>query len=268
MDQNNDHKDMKRSVRKIYSEIARGRQQSCCGTSTSCCGPVGAMTDGVYEGIGGYIPETDLGLGCGVPTEFAGIEPGMTVVDLGSGAGIDAFIAARLVGPTGFVIGVDMTTEMIERANENKSRLNVDNVEFRLGEIERLPVDDASVDVVISNCVLNLVPNKERAFRETARVLKSGGWFCVSDIVLEGEIPPEWRDDPTMYAGCISGAAQKAEFIAMVERAGFQRIEIVQEKEIPPSFLDALLTEKPAGQAGKPPATVRVFSITVRGVRP
>jgi SAM-dependent methyltransferase len=173
----------------------------------------------------------DLGLGCGVPTGFADLKEGFTVLDLGSGAGIDVFIASRHVGQTGKVIGVDMTEAMIEKAKANARKINATNVEFRLGEIEALPVDGDSVDRVISNCVINLVPNKNNAFREIYRVLKSGGKFTVSDIVINGTMSEEKRRDAALWAGCISGAIDKKEYLGIIRNAGFSQVEVVSEKK-------------------------------------
>jgi ubiquinone/menaquinone biosynthesis C-methylase UbiE len=178
------------------------------------------------------IPDgADLGLGCGVPTAFADLREGFTVLDLGSGAGIDVFIASRHIGKTGKAIGVDMTQAMIDKAWSNAQKINASNVEFRLGEIEALPVESNSVDRVISNCVINLVPNKENAFREIYRVLKRGGKFTVSDIVIDGIMSEEKRRDAALWAGCISGAIDRNEYIGIIRKVGFGSIEIVSEKK-------------------------------------
>ena len=176
------------------------------------------------------LPEgADLGLGCGVPTRYANLQPGEIVLDLGCGAGVDCFIAARDVGPSGFVIGVDMTPEMVSRARENKRKLGVTNVEFRLGEIEHLPVETASVDIVISNCVLNLVPHKPRAFAEIARVLKPGGRMVVSDMMVRGDLPDNIRNDVEAWAGCIAGAPRVEEYLEFVSSAGLRDVRILKE---------------------------------------
>lgn len=169
---------------------------------------------------------SDLGLGCGTPTRFADLRPGEVVLDLGSGAGVDVFLAAKLVGPEGRVIGVDMTPEMIARARVNAAQAGFANVEFRLGEIEALPVADGSVDVVLSNCVINLVPDKARAFAELHRALKSGGRFSISDIVSFGDVPAEVREDAGLWASCIAGALDKAEYLAAIEGAGFEQVQV------------------------------------------
>ncbi|MBI5326417.1 MAG: arsenite methyltransferase [Ignavibacteriae bacterium] len=236
-------KEIKELVKEKYGQIARDsdKQNSesgcCCG-----CGPYtidySVMSDD-YKGIEGYIDDADLGLGCGLPTEFANIKAGETVLDLGSGAGNDVFIARRYVGETGRVIGVDMTQDMIDKANENKRKLNYYNVDFRLGEIENLPVDNDSVGLVISNCVLNLVPNKQKAFSEIFRVLKSGGRFCISDIVLNTILPEKLQSAAEMYAGCVAGALQKSDYMSVIKSLGFSNIQIVKEKniKIPSSIL-------------------------------
>jgi ubiquinone/menaquinone biosynthesis C-methylase UbiE len=185
----------------------------------------------LYDTIDPAIREgADLGLGCGVPTQFADLKDGMTVLDLGSGAGIDVFVAARQVGPTGKVIGVDMTREMVVRARINKNKLRAENTEFRLGEIENLPVESESVDRIISNCVINLVPDKRAAFAEMHRVLKPDGKFTVSDIVSVGQIPPDIRGNMLEWAGCVAGALDREEYLGIVHEAGFHQISVVVDK--------------------------------------
>lgn len=226
--------EIKAAVREKYGQIARGEidaiapKQKCC----SCGEPaVSSIALDYSKADRASVPEgADLGLGCGTPTAFADLRAGMTVLDLGSGAGIDCFIAAKEVGPAGRIIGVDMTEEMIRKANENKAKVDARNVEFRLGEIENLPVDDGSVDMVISNCVINLVPNKENAFREIFRVLRSGGKFSVSDIVVDGDISEKERRDAALWAGCISGALRRTEYLDTIRRTGFVDVAIVSEK--------------------------------------
>jgi SAM-dependent methyltransferase len=262
--------DLKLVVKDRYAEIATTMDSasSCCGPQSTCCGSTYTVMSDDYKGIEGYAPDADLGLGCGLPTEHAGIDTGMTVLDLGSGAGNDAFIAATLTGPEGSVIGVDMTPEMIERANVNKGKLGAKNVDFRLGEIENMPVDTASVDVVISNCVLNLVPEKRRAFAEIARVLKPGAHFCVSDIVLEGEIPASLQQIAELYAGCVSGAIQKPDYLGLISEAGFVDVQVVKEKviHIPEATLQALTASLPEHERSMLGA--RLLSITVKGWLP
>jgi len=224
-------------VRERYGQIAE--QDGGCGCGPTCCAPKpagdagGADAAAVAQGLG-YSAEatrlapagSNLGLGCGNPQAIAGLKPGETVLDLGSGAGFDAFLAARAVGPSGRVIGVDMTPEMVAKALRNKACGGYDHVEFRVGEIERLPVADASVDVIISNCVVNLSPDKGRVFQEAFRVLKPGGRLAISDIVALAPIPDELRKDWELYTGCVAGASQAGEIKDMLEKAGFEDIRI------------------------------------------
>jgi SAM-dependent methyltransferase len=234
--------EIKNDVKEKYAEIAKGQTStiatkvSSCGSgSSSCCG---TGSESLVQMSLEYHPEdlasipdgADLGLGCGAPTAFADLKEGYTVLDLGSGAGIDVFIAARHVGPMGKVIGVDMTEAMVKKAKLNAQKINATNVEFRLGEIEALPVENNSVDRVISNCVINLVPNKMNVFQEIYRVLKSGGKFTVSDIVVDGAISPQERQNAALWAGCISGAIDRKEYISIIKKAGFKSVEIVSEK--------------------------------------
>jgi arsenite methyltransferase len=226
--------EIKSAVRDKYGEIAR-KAASCCGPACGCNadgGIAGTITmNDLYGDADRSIRETaDLGLGCGTPAAFADIKEGMTVLDLGSGAGIDVFIAARQVGPGGRVIGVDMTKEMIVRARVNKNKLGAENTEFRLGEIENLPVESGSVDRILSNCVINLVPDKRQAFAEMHRVLKSGGKFTVSDIVSAGQIPEETRQNMLEWAGCVAGALDREEYLEIVREAGFREVTVVAEK--------------------------------------
>ncbi len=185
-----------------------------------------------YDDLEGYDPNADLGLGCGLPTEFARIQPGNTVLDLGSGAGNDCFIARAETGPTGKVIGVDFTPAMIQRARENAEKLGYNNVEFRQGDIEDLPVSDNSIDVVASNCVLNLVPDKQKVFNEIRRVLRPGAHFSISDVVLVGELPDALRNAAEMYAGCVSGAMQMDEYLSIIREAGFDNVTVQKRKPI------------------------------------
>jgi arsenite methyltransferase len=246
---------LRAAVRDKYASVARGEVLSCCGDS-GCSDEINMIGD-AYEGVDGYVAEADLGLGCGLPVEHARLVAGQTVLDLGSGAGLDAFVARREVGESGRVIGIDFTPEMVAKARENAARLAYGNVEFVEGSIEEMPIDDASVDVVISNCVLNLVPDKARAFAEMARVIRPGGHFCVSDIVTRGELPAEIRQSAEMYAGCVAGALEEAEYLDLLRGAGFEAVEVVVSR---PITLPAGLL--PAGAASP------LFSITVRGLRP
>ena len=219
---------IRETVRQAYGAVATGKQSGCCG-GTSCCGPVepAARQLGYSDEELAAVPDgADLGLGCGNPQTIAALKPGERVLDLGSGAGFDAFIAARQVGPTGLVIGVDMTPEMVERARANAAATEIAHVDFRLGDIERLPVDDASVDVIMSNCVINLVPDKAAAFREAFRVLAPGGRLAISDIVAIGDLPAAIAADPAAYTGCIAGAAPVAALEEMIAAAGFAHVRV------------------------------------------
>jgi len=230
---------IRQSVRKRYGEIAQSGQPGCGCAPSGCCSGPSLTSLGISSLQVGYSPEevqavpvgADLGLGCGNPQAIAALQPGEKVLDLGSGAGFDCFLAVRQVGPTGQVIGVDMTAEMVAKARENAGKAGYANVEFRLGEIEHLPVADASVDVIISNCVINLSPDKGRVFREAFRVLRPGGRLAISDIVATAPMPPEVRNDLSLYAGCMAGAAAIDELEDMLEEFGFQQIRIQPKDE-------------------------------------
>lgn len=262
------NEELKSIVREKYGQIAEQsrekNQSSCCGGS-SCCGDVdySVMADD-YSSIPGYNPDADLGLGCGLPTEFALMKEGDVVVDLGSGAGNDCFIARSIVGESGRVIGVDMTEKMIEKARVNAAKLGYSNVEFILGEIEAIPLNESTADVVVSNCVMNLVPDKNKAFAETYRILKPGGHFSISDIVIQGDMPESLRKDAEMYAGCVSGAIQKNDYLDAIDKAGFINIKIQKEKTIslPEQLIEKYLTKEESEQFGK---SFGIFSITVYG---
>ncbi|MFZ1751059.1 MAG: arsenite methyltransferase [Saprospiraceae bacterium] len=264
----NTNQEIKEIVKQKYAEIAT---QGKIENMTSCCGSGGCttevyniMTDS-YENMEGYNPEADLGLGCGLPTEFAKIKEGSIVVDLGSGAGNDAFVARSITGPTGKVIGVDFTDAMIHKARQNAEKLGFHNVEFRHGDIEDLPLSDDSTDIVVSNCVLNLVPDKPKAFAEIYRVLKTGGHFSISDIVLQGELPKGLQTAAEMYAGCVAGAIQKEEYLQILEETGFQNIQIQKEKTIiiPDDILKEYLTAEQMKMYNENKNII--FSITVYG---
>jgi arsenite methyltransferase len=264
-------KELKELVRQKYSEIAL---QDKATNAASCCGAGGCSTEVYnimsddYSTLQGYHPDADLGLGCGLPTEFAQIKPGDTVIDLGSGAGNDCFIARALTGETGKVIGIDFTEAMIEKARQNADKLGYNNVEFRMGDIEKMPVAGNTANVVVSNCVLNLVPNKRNVVNEIFRVLKSNGHFSISDIVLVGELPANLKDAAEMYAGCVSGAIQKDEYLGLIKEAGFEHITIQKEKAIfiPDDILSQYMSaeEIAAFRSG----TVGIYSITVYGRKP
>lgn len=234
--------DIKKMVREKYSEIALQSKEenssSCCGATCGCGDVYDIMADD-YKELKGYNPEADLGLGCGLPTQFAKIKKGDVVIDLGSGAGNDCFIARAETGETGKVIGIDMTEAMINRARINAEKLGYHNVEFRLGEIESMPVTSNFADVIVSNCVLNLVPDKKKAFEEIYRVLKAGGHFSISDVVLVGTLPESILQTAEMYAGCVSGGIQKKEYLRIIQELGFLNVTVQKEKivNIPESIL-------------------------------
>ncbi|THU39331.1 arsenite methyltransferase [Niastella caeni] len=263
--------ELKDIVRQKYSEIAlqdkETNQSSCCG-SGCCSGEVyNIMTDD-YSKLEGYNPDADLGLGCGLPTQFAKIKKGDVVIDLGSGAGNDAFIARAETGETGKVIGIDFTPAMIAKARENAEKLGFHNVEFRQGDIESMPVTSNIADVIVSNCVLNLVPNKDNVFKEIFRALKAGGHFSISDIVLEGTLPANIQQAAEMYAGCVSGAIQKQVYLELIKQNGFENITIQKEKaiHIPDDILLNYLSE--AGVQQFRNSNIGVFSITVYAEKP
>lgn len=262
---------LKQLVKEKYSEIAlqskEQNQSSCCG-SGGCSSEVYNIMNDDYSKMEGYIADADLGLGCGLPTEFAQIKKDDTVVDLGSGAGNDCFVARAISGETGKVIGIDFTEAMIEKARENAEKLGYNNVEFRLGDIEKIPLSSNRADVVVSNCVLNLVPDKEKAFREIKRILKVKGHFSVSDIVLKNELPSSLRKVAEMYAGCVSGAVQKDQYLKIINDAGFINIKVQKEKEIiiPQDILSRYLSSAEMEEFNKSKAGI--FSITVYGEKP
>ncbi|MBK7010972.1 MAG: arsenite methyltransferase [Saprospiraceae bacterium] len=262
---------LKEIVRQKYSEIAlqdkADNQASCCGSGCCSTEVYNIMTDD-YAGMEGYNAEADLGLGCGLPTQFAQIKKGDTVVDLGSGAGNDCFVARAETGDAGKVIGIDFTPAMIDKARANAEKLGYNNVEFRQGDIEKMPITSNVADVIVSNCVLNLVPNKNNVFKEIFRVLKPGGHFSISDVVLVGELPESLRKDAEMYAGCVSGAIQKQEYLQLIKDNGFEGMVVQKEKAIhvPDDILSQYLNAEQLtafrnGNTG-------IFSITVFAQKP
>lgn len=257
---------IKALVREKYGEIAlqdkETNQSACCG-SGCCTTEVANIMNDDYTALNGYNPDADLGLGCGLPTEFAKIKPGDTVVDLGSGAGNDCFIARAETGEAGKVIGIDFTPAMIERAKQNAQKLGFSNVEFRHGDIEKMPLGSEVADVIVSNCVLNLVPDKKAVFAEVFRVLKTGGHFSISDVVLQGALPERLKKDAEMYAGCVSGAIQKSEYLDLIRQAGFTNITVQKEKaiHIPGDILGKYLNEQELEKFRN--GDTGIFSITV-----
>jgi arsenite methyltransferase len=262
---------LKELVKEKYGQIA---DQSKDANASSCCGATGCSTIDYtimaddYTNLKGYVADADLGLGCGLPTEFAHIKTGDTVIDLGSGAGNDAFVARSITGETGKVIGIDFTDKMVAKAKLNAEKLGYTNVEFRQGDIENMPLAGNVADVVVSNCVLNLVPDKKQAFAETFRVLKKGGHFSVSDIVLVGELPEGLQKSAELYAGCVSGAIQKSDYLNIIQQAGFSDITLQKEKRIrlPEDILKDYLTADQVAEfnTGK----TGIFSITVYAKKP
>lgn len=257
---------IKEMVRQKYSEIAlqdkEDNQASCCGSGCCSTEVYNIMSDD-YTQLNGYAPDADLGLGCGLPVPFAQIKMGDTVIDLGSGAGNDCFIARAETGDTGKVIGIDFTEAMIAKARINTEKLGFNNVEFRQGDIENMPVTANMADVIVSNCVLNLVPNKKAVFNEIYRVLKSGGHFCISDVVSIGELPAALRNAAEMYAGCVAGAIQKDDYLRLIASAGFTNITVQKQKAIiiPDDILSGYLSAEEISQFST--ANKGIFSITV-----
>jgi len=264
-------KELKDLVKQKYSEIAFQDQNenraSCCGAG-GCSNEVYNIMSDSYETIEGYNPDADLGLGCGLPTAFALINEGDTVLDLGSGAGNDCFVARAQTGVKGKVIGVDFTPIMVEKARENAEKRGFNNVEFRLGDIEKIPLTSNVVDVVVSNCVLNLVPNKTAVFQEILRVLKPGAHFSISDVVLVGDLPPALTEEAEMYAGCVSGAIQKETYLNLISDSGFTDVKIQKEKSIllPDDILKNYLDEE--ALASFKNSNTGIFSITVFARKP
>jgi arsenite methyltransferase len=261
------NEELKEVVKSKYNRIAQKSDERksccCCGGSDSKSDIESSLFNDDYSGLSGYNPDADLQLGCGIPTAFAEIRKGDTVLDLGSGAGNDAFVAREIVGAEGKVIGLDFAEAMLIKARKNTNRLGFTNVEFFKGDIEEMPLQDSVADVVISNCVLNLVPDKEKAFRQIYRVLKPTGHFCVSDVVISGDLPESLLKDATMYAGCVSGALKKEEYLDVISKAGFKNIQIRKEKEVwlPDELLLKYLSENEFEhfKASK----IGIYSITV-----
>lgn len=268
---NNNEDNVKEMVRQKYSEIVLQDKEtnasSCCGSGCCSTEVYNIMADD-YNHLEGYNPDADLGLGCGLPTQFAKIKKGDVVIDLGSGAGNDAFIARHEAGETGKVIGIDFTPAMIDRARQNNEVRGFNNVEFRQGDIEKIPVTANTADVIVSNCVLNLVPNKDGVIREVYRVLKPGGHFSISDIVLESELPEEIKEAAEMYAGCVAGAIQKQMYLGMIATNGFKNINVQKDKTIiiPDDILAQYLSPEQLESFKLSGTGIR--SITVYGEKP
>jgi len=259
MSEDKKSEDVKKFVRERYGQVAENKQSGCCDTtSSSCCGSQSSteLQIGYSKDQLEAIPDdADLGLGCGNPTAFADIKEGETVLDLGSGGGIDCFLAARKVGQSGKVLGVDMTERMINLASKNASDAGHTNVEFRLGEIESLPVEDNSVDLIISNCVINLAPDKTKVFGEAYRVLKPGGRFMVSDLVTSEEIPDHVRKSFEAWAECIAGALIKEDYLEIIKSIGFENIEVLKEHK----YVEDHMSDELKG---------KVLSVSVKAFKP
>lgn len=262
----NSNEEIKEMVKQKYAEIALQSQDtnasSCCGSGGCSTEVYNIMTDD-YDHLEGYNPDADLKLGCGLPTEFAKIKTGDYVVDLGSGAGNDCFVARAEAGESGKVVGIDFTPEMIEKARNNADKLGFNNVEFRLGDIENIPLMSNVADVVVSNCVMNLVPNKPKAFAEVQRILKPTGHFSISDIVLVGDLPEKIKNAAEMYAGCVASAIQMEDYLKIIENSGFKNITLQKKKPIivPDDILKNYLNEEEIQQYKD--STTRIYSITV-----
>ena len=263
--------EIKEMVRQKYSEIALQDKET---NASSCCGAGGCSTEVYnimseeYNNLEGYNPDADLGLGCGLPTQFAKIKKGDTVIDLGSGAGNDCFVARAETGETGKIIGIDFTDAMIDKARQNAEKLGFNNVEFRQGDIEKMPVTANVADVIVSNCVLNLVPNKQAVFTEMYRVLKAGGHFSISDIVLTGELPEKIKSAAEMYAGCVASAIDKDEYLSYISKVGFANMQIQKDKPIivPDDILKNYLNDEEIAQYKSNETVIR--SITVYAEKP
>lgn len=261
------NEEIKDAVKQKYSEIAlQDKETSCCGCGCSTVEVHNIMSED-YSQLSGYNEDADLGLGCGIPTKYAKIKKGNTVIDLGSGAGNDCFVARAETGEFGEIIGIDFSDAMINKARENATKRGFENVSFRTGDIEQMPVGGNSANVVISNCVLNLLPSKDKVFHEIFRVLKPGGHFCISDIVLKGELPDKLKEAVEMYVGCVAGAIQKDQYVVEIFSAGFVQVKIEQEKQI---FIpDEILTKHlNANELEKFKVENPIVSVTVTGVKP
>lgn len=262
----NKEQELKEIVKERYAKIAEQDKEenaaSCCGATTPSNKIYNIMMDD-YSETSGYNEDADLGLGCGLPTQFAKIKKGDTVIDLGSGAGNDCFVARHETGAEGKVIGIDFTPIMVEKARINAEKLGYNNVEFREGDIDAMPISDDVADVIVSNCVLNLVPNKQKVIGEIHRVLKPGGHFSISDIVLEGKLPHALKNDAEMYAGCVAGAIQKSEYLQLITDQGFQNVTIQKEKPItiPEDILIKYLSQDEVNTFNN--GATGIFSITV-----
>jgi len=266
--------DLKLIVQEKYSKIAQKswiqNTSGCCGTS-GCCDTSGAefsMIGNEYSHMEGYLPDADLNLGCGVPTQFAGIKEGDAVLDLGSGAGNDSFVVRAIVGEKGLVTGLDFTEAMVAKARINNQKMGYSNVQFIQDDIEEMPLSNNTFDVIVSNCVLNLVPNKAKAFTNMFRVLKPGGHFCISDVVIKGTLPEKLRKDADMYVGCVAGALNIDEYLDIISASGFENITVHRQHEtpVPPKILSNYLNPKEIKEYKN--GINGIFSITVTAFKP
>lgn len=259
--------ELKQAVKEKYAQISEQSKSqnegSCCGSDCGCDTVDYSIFADDYSAVEGYNQDADLGLGCGLPTKFAHISEGDTVVDLGSGAGNDCFVARQLTGEKGKVMGLDMTEKMNEKATNNAAKLGYENVDFVLGDIEDMPFEDNLADVVVSNCVLNLVPDKQKAFAETYRILNPGGHFSISDVVTSGNLPESLKEDAEMYAGCVAGAINRDEYLAIVKETGFKNLKVQKEKKIdlPEELLSKYLSAGEAKEFSE--SETGIFSITL-----
>lgn len=268
----NTNEEKKALVKQRYSELALNsdalKSGCCCGTNpTAPSQKIFTIMSEDYSQLKGYEADADLGVGCGLPTQYAGIKEGNTVVDLGSGAGNDCFISRAETGETGRVIGIDFSPQMIAKARKNAQKRGYRNVEFIEGDIENMPLPDNTADVVVSNCVLNLLPEKNKIFKEIYRVLKSGGYFCISDVVLQGKFPKEFTDNAAMYAGCIASAIQREEYLSEIEKANFTGVQVMRTKTvvIPDEVLHAHLNKEAIAKYKN--GNTGIYSITVTGYK-
>jgi SAM-dependent methyltransferase len=264
-----------RKVQERYGQIAEGRVSGCCGASASGCASESAVSLGIgYDAseLAQVPAEANLGLGCGAPIGFLSLKAGETVLDLGSGPGLDVFLAARQVGPEGRVIGVDMTPAMLDRARANAAKIGISQVEFREGRLEALPVESSSIDAVTSNCVLNLVPDKRAVFAEIARVLRPGGRVAISDILLDGRLPAAVEQDLLAYVGCVSGAMRREEYFALVGAAGLEKVEVLRDVDYLATLIESAPDEVGALEARtgvkREEVLGRVHSVTFRALKP
>jgi len=265
--------EVRKVVREGYAQVAKGGS-SCCAPQSTCCGTTNVATN-ISKRIGytdediQSVPEgANLGLGCGNPVAVASLKEGEVVLDLGSGAGFDCFLAANIVGKSGKVIGVDMTPEMIEKARENARKGNFENVDFRLGEIENLPIADNHVDAIISNCVINLSPDKDRVFHEAFRVLKPGGRLMVSDIVLVSELPDSIKNSVAAYIGCLAGATMKDEYIKAIKSAGFKQVNIIDQTSFSADYApNDPIVQTLANDSGISQADLKKLGSSIRSIR-